>query len=286
MSQDRHGPDDSGDAAGIVVRSFPMGRGARFDWHAHEKHQLVWGAAGVLTVGTEAATWVLPPTRALWVPAGVSHEVRAGDAATMTAAYLRPGTCAVTWTEPTTVRAGGLLGELTTYLAGDQLDPSRRRRAEEFLADVLEPVPAATIDLRLPGDERAAEVATALLADPASRVTLAQWGRRVGASERTLARAFLTGAGVPFGRWRTLARLAAALPLLAAGKPVGNVARAVGYENPSAFVAAFRRETGSTPGTYLHPPPRREPERREPERREPPRREPQRRGRAGPPPAR
>ena len=276
MSQDRHGPDDSGDAAGIVVRSFPMGRGARFDWHAHEKHQLVWGAAGVLTVGTEAATWVLPPTRALWVPAGVSHEVRAGDAATMTAAYLRPGTCAVTWTEPTTVRAGGLLGELTTYLAGDQLDAPRRRRAEEFLADVLEPVPAATIDVRLPGDERAAEVAAALLADPASRATLAQWGRRVGASERTLARAFLAGAGVPFGRWRTLARLAAALPLLAAGKPVGNVARAVGYENPSAFVAAFRRETGATPGTYLHPPPRREPERREPERR----------GRPGPPPAR
>jgi AraC-like DNA-binding protein len=73
---------------------------------------------------------------------------------------------------------------------------------------------------------------------------------------------------VPFGRWRTLARLAAALPLLAAGKPVGNVARAVGYENPSAFVAAFRRETGATPGTYLHPHP-------------PPRLEPQRRGRPG-----
>ncbi|HMG62825.1 MAG TPA: helix-turn-helix transcriptional regulator [Streptosporangiaceae bacterium] len=255
MSQDRHGPDDPGDAAGIVVRSFPMGRGARFGWHAHDKHQLVWGAAGVLTIGTDAATWVLPPTRALWVPAGISHEVRAGDAATMTAAYLRPAACAVTWAEPTTVRAGGLLRELTTYLAEDQLDSPRRRRAEEFLADVLEPVPAATIDLRLPGDERAAEVAAALLADPACRVTLAQWGRRVGASERTLARAFLAGAGVPFGRWRTLARLAAALPLLAAGKPVGNVARAVGYENPSAFVAAFRRETGATPGTYLDPPP-------------------------------
>jgi AraC-like DNA-binding protein/quercetin dioxygenase-like cupin family protein len=263
MSQDRQGPDEAADAAGIVVRSFPMGRGARFDWHSHEQHQLVWAAAGVLTVGTEAATWVLPPTRALWVPAGVSHEVRAADAATMTAAYLRPATCAVAWAEPTTVRAGGLLRELITYLAGDRLagdplagdrlDAPRRRRAEEFLADILEPVPAAAIDLRPPGDERAAEVAAALLADPASKATLAQWGSRVGASERTLARAFLAGAGVPFGRWRTLARLAAALPLLAAGEPVGNVARAVGYENPSAFVAAFRRETGATPGTYLHP---------------------------------
>jgi AraC-like DNA-binding protein len=45
--------------------------------------------------------------------------------------------------------------------------------------------------------------------------------------------------------------------MLAAGKPVSNVARAVGYENPSAFVAAFRRETGATPGTYRYPPQRR-----------------------------
>jgi AraC-like DNA-binding protein/quercetin dioxygenase-like cupin family protein len=259
MSQDRQQPDEPADAAGIVVRSFPMSRGARFDWHAHPAHQLVWAAAGVLTVGTEAATWVLPPTRALWIPAGVSHEVLAGDAATMTAAYVRPAACAVTWAAPTTVRASGLLRELIGYLAGDQLGAPQRQRAEELLADVLDPVPTAAIDLRLPGEARAAEVAAALLADPARPATLAQWGSQVGASERTLARAFLAGAGVPFGRWRARARLAAALPLLAAGEPVGNVARAVGYQTPSAFVAAFRRETGATPGTYLHPPPRREP---------------------------
>jgi AraC-like DNA-binding protein/quercetin dioxygenase-like cupin family protein len=259
MSQDRQRPDEPADAAGIVVRSFAMGRGARFRWHSHPEHQLAWAAAGVLTVVTEAATWVLPPTRALWIPAGVSHEVRAGSAATMTAAYVRPAACAVAWAEPATVRASGLLRELIAYLGGDQLGAPQRQRAEEFLADVLDPVPTAAIDLRLPGEARAAEVAAALLADPASPATLAQWGSRVGASERTLARAFLAGAGVPFGRWRTQARLAAALPLLAAGEPVGNVARAVGYETPSAFVAAFRRETGATPGTYLHPPPRREP---------------------------
>jgi AraC-like DNA-binding protein len=58
-------------------------------------------------------------------------------------------------------------------------------------------------------------------------------------------------AGVPFGRWRTLLRLQAALPLLAAGQPVSRVAGRVGYENPSAFVAAFRRQTGLTPASYF-----------------------------------
>jgi AraC-like DNA-binding protein len=73
----------------------------------------------------------------------------------------------------------------------------------------------------------------------------------VGASGRTLAREFVAEAGVPFGRWRTLLRLQAALPLLAAGQPVSRVAGRVGYENPSAFVAAFRRQTGLTPAAYF-----------------------------------
>jgi AraC-like DNA-binding protein len=50
-----------------------------------------------------------------------------------------------------------------------------------------------------------------------------------------------------FARWRTHARLAAALRLLAAGESVGNVAYRVGYGAPSAFVAAFRRGLGTTP---------------------------------------
>jgi AraC-like DNA-binding protein len=59
--------------------------------------------------------------------------------------------------------------------------------------------------------------------------------------------------GVPFGRWRTLLRLRTALSVLAAGEPVSRVAGRVGYDTPSAFVAAFRRETGQTPGTFFRP---------------------------------
>ena len=66
-----------------------------------------------------------------------------------------------------------------------------------------------------------------------------------------LARLFQRDTNVPFGRWRTLARISAALPPLAAGEPVGRVAVRVGYQNVSAFVAAFRRETGMTPGGYF-----------------------------------
>jgi AraC-like DNA-binding protein len=234
----------------VVVADFPMPPGTRFDWHTHVDHQLAWAASGVLTVITEDATWVLPPTRALWIPAGLPHETGAEGRATMRTLYIRPDQSPVSWPEPTPVAASRLLAELIGYLGGT-LEAAHRAHAEALLADLLTPMPLATIQVRLPSSDTARRVALALRADPHDRRTLEEWGREVGASGRTLEREFVAEAGVPFGRWRTLLRLQAALPLLAAGQPVSRVAGRVGYENPSAFVAAFRRQTGLTPAAYF-----------------------------------
>ena len=241
----------TGPADAMVVVTFPMAAGTRFDWHTHDDHQLAWAASGVLVVLTEAATWVLPPTRALWIPAGLRHETMSSGRATMRTLYIRPGLCSVSWPEPTPVTARPLLAELIGYLEDEPLDTPRRARAEQVLVDLLEPVAMSTIEVRMPAEDRAREVAEALRADPADPRTLAEWGRHVGASSRTLARSFVAGTGVPFGRWRTLLRLQSALTLLAAGEPVSNVARRVGYETASAFSAAFHRETGMAPAAYF-----------------------------------
>src|SRR6516165_6477283 len=179
------------------------------------------------------------------------RSTRSAGAATMRSLYIRPDRSPVTWTAPTPVTASPRLAEIIGYLGGDTLDGAARARAEAVLADLLQPVAMTTIDLRMPDDDRARQVAVTLLANPADKRTLAEWGREAGASERTLARAFLAGTGIPFGRWRTLLRLQAALPALAAGDPVSAVARRAGYDTASAFVAAFRRETGLTPAAYF-----------------------------------
>jgi AraC-like DNA-binding protein len=230
-----------------------MAAGSRFEWHTHRDHQLAWAPSGVLTVVVDAATWVLPPTRALWIPAELPHETLASSGqATMRSLYLRPDLCPINWPEPRPVVASPLIAELITYLESSSFDSERRERVEELLIDLLEPVAQATIEVRLPAETRAREVAQALADNPADKRTLGEWGRWVGASERTLARAWLADTGLPFGRWRTLARLQAALPALAADEPVSVIARRVGYETTSGFVAAFRRETGTTPSAYFH----------------------------------
>ena len=255
MSQDGHCADDvPGDLAAVIVATFPMPAGQVFDWHTHHDHQLAWAATGVLTVRAEQTAWVLPPTRALWIPAGVRHEtLTAGSAAIMRSLYVRPQLCPISWSQPTPVSASPLLAELIGYLGSPALGPGQRAHAEALLVDLLQPVPMSTIEVRMPADPPARLVAEALAAAPSDDRTLAQWGRQVGASERTLAREFQAGTGMTFGRWRTLLRLQAALPGLAAGRPVSAVARQVGYESASAFVAAFRRETGHTPAAYFRP---------------------------------
>ncbi len=130
-----------------------MPPGTRFDWHTHEDHQLAWAASGVLTVLTgevEGSTWVLPPTRALWIPAGLPHETASDGRATMRSLYIRPGLSPVKWTDPTPVAASPLLAELIGYLGEPGLSAGHRAHAEILLADLLTPVPVTTIGVRLP----------------------------------------------------------------------------------------------------------------------------------------
>jgi AraC-like DNA-binding protein len=153
------------------------------------------------------------------------------------------------------VAVDDLLRALLLHLDNDvALAP--RQRAEAVVFDLLTPVSVTTITLPMPTDPRALEVASALVHHPADQRSLAAWGDEVGASARTLSRHFRLETGLTFGQWRTQNRLRAALDHLAAGMPIGNVAREIGYETASAFVASFRRATGQTPGAYFAASPR------------------------------
>lgn len=235
----------------IVVGTFPLASGEWIRPHRHPQHQLAWSRGGVLGVAVDDTHWILPPTRALWIPAGIVHRTGASREAVLRSLYFEPDRCPLTWTEPTPVAVDGLLAHLIGHLGRDDLATDARLRAEAVVFDLLHPLPATPIDVPDATDERVRAVTEHLLADPADRRGLDVHARAVGVSRRTLTRLFVHDTGMSFDRWRTHMRLRAALPLLAAGRTVADAARSVGYATPSAFVAAFRRTVGTSPKRYL-----------------------------------
>ena len=67
-------------------------------------------------------------------------------------------------------------------------------------------------------------------------------------SGRTLQRRFRRDTDLSFEQWRRAARLHAGRERIAHGESVSSAARAVGYRSTSAFIAAYRRQHGTTPG--------------------------------------
>ncbi|HEX2816392.1 MAG TPA: AraC family ligand binding domain-containing protein, partial [Phenylobacterium sp.] len=58
------------------------------DRHTHPWAQLVYAASGVMRIATPTATWLTPPTRAIWVPAGTAHEIEMRGTVAMRTLYL------------------------------------------------------------------------------------------------------------------------------------------------------------------------------------------------------
>jgi AraC-like DNA-binding protein len=225
----------------------------RVEWESHvhpDRHELLWGSRGVLTADTDDGYFAVPSALGLWIPAGVAHRVAASRGTAFRCTYVdldavreRTRTAAVAM--PTVVRA--LLDRLNDppYLAAGP-----RKHAEELVLALLSPVELAPVDLPLPSDGRTRQVAESILLDPADGRGIGEWGRFVGASPRNLSRLFRVETGMGFSAWRTRARMRRAVEWLAADQPVASVSRRAGYATPSAFVQAFRREIGVTPGEF------------------------------------
>ena len=244
--------DQSPGPVRAYARDYPAG------WdtgrHRHRRAQLVFAIRGMMTVTTDDGLWVVPPLRAVWVPAEADHALRMHEVVQLRTLYVDPGWAAALPERPRVLSVTPLLREIILRLMRLPPEATLEEAGARLVAVMLDELQAgseAPLHLPEPSDARLRRICAALRRQPADQRSLAVWGQLVGASQRTLARRFQQETGMGFAAWRQQARLLAALPLLAEGQAVTSVALDVGYENPSAFIAAFKRSFGVTPGRYL-----------------------------------
>jgi AraC-like DNA-binding protein len=245
--------------AGLLLRSYAVTQpaGSVIAWGSLDWGQLAYASRGVMNVHTEQGTWVVPPHRAVWIPAGVDHRVEmSGRVSVRTLYFARrllrglPRTCLAVNVPP-------LLRELVLHAVRIGIlhrDVPSEVRLVRVLLDQIQTLAVVPLQLPMPSDPRARRAAELLRQEPGEGRSLAQAARSAGASRRTLERLFLRETHMTLGRWRQRLRLVESLRLLAAGHAVTRVALDVGYNSPSAFVSAFRRQLGTTPARYFAPP--------------------------------
>ncbi|WP_433063738.1 AraC family transcriptional regulator [Dactylosporangium sp. CS-033363] len=225
--------------------------GATSPAHAHARGHLVYAARGVLTVHTGSGIWIVPANRMAWVPAGSRHHHRAHGETDMRIVFLPPSLARRAPERPAVFLASGLAREVLLALTGERrFSAAASSRLRHVLMDELVAAPEQPLHLPEPRDDRLRAVAGILDTDPADASGLADLGRRVGASGRTLSRLFHDELGMTFYEWRTQVRIAHALVLLAAGHTTTHVAHACGWSNPSGFIASFTAVVGTTPGRH------------------------------------
>ncbi len=227
--------------------------GAVLSAHDHPWGQLVYARSGVMRVITEDRAWLAPHTRAIWLPARLRHRIVMRGEVAMRTLYIAPERAAVLPAEVAVLEVAPLLGELIVHILGiGMLDPARpdHDRLAGLLIDLLLGARPQDLALPLPRDPRALALAERLHAAPGDPAALSVLARSVGASPRTLQRLFPRETGLTLEAWRQKARLVAAAGQLEAGADVTSTALDCGYDSPSAFITAFKRQFGVTPGRY------------------------------------
>jgi AraC-like DNA-binding protein/quercetin dioxygenase-like cupin family protein len=249
------GQRTTGDGVHLVARHYK--RGVRLDTHMHREAQLVYAARGTMQVTTPKGRWLVPPDRAVWVPALSEHSIDVLADIQMRTLYFE-----LDWLkrEPRSdsldaefvVRVSPLLHQTILALFDDRSDRERTELLLRLTMLELDQAEDSATFIPLPHDPRCRRAADIVLGDPTGMHEIKTLAREVGTSARTLSRLFSSQTQLSFKSWCQRARIAAAIEKLStdANVSVKQLASDLGYASVPAFSHAFRQVTGKTPTEF------------------------------------
>lgn len=222
--------------------------------HSHSRAQLLYAISGVVSVTTDNGTWVVPPSRAVWLPPNIEHETSSHSGVQFRSLLIDTKQIPHLPEECMVVEVTPLLRELILKLA----DLAERQRDREMADAVvrlllleLSFLPVRALNLPTPQHPGLAQLCARVRNDLTGSLSIEDAATALHMSRATFMRLFQRETGMSFGRWRQQARMLNALSLLAEGRSILDVALECGYDSPSAFSAMFHRSLGRAPSAYF-----------------------------------
>ena len=236
----------------LRVRSRPVDTQTAFGFHLHPWAQVAYTSEGVIRIEVDNTTWIVPPSRAIWIPAHVVHDAQIVEAAYLRTLYVHESVIPASLDACRVIEVSPLLRELIVALdAPSQVSAPREQWLGQLILDEIKRSESLPLGVPLPADKRLRALCEAIVANPKAGDSLEQLAIDVGASVRTISRLFRSELGSSFSEWRQQAVLAHAIPLLSQGQSLAKVANELGYTSQSAFTAMFRRAFGKSPREFF-----------------------------------
>ncbi len=222
--------------------------------HSHCTGQLVVSVLGVVGLASEHWRIALPPASAIWTPPGLAHEGFIGPNSKSLYLHISPEWSAELPNEPFRIMLTPMMLAMVrhfTQIRKPFSAQSHTGRLARVLLEEIELAPQLPLNFApLPSNPQLFHVAEKIVEHSALGWTVAKWANSIEMSERNFSRLVVRETGMSFGQWRLRLLMLTATRRLLEGDTTETVAQALGYETPSAFIAAFKRVFGMTPGRY------------------------------------
>lgn len=234
----------------VYFRTASLPSAASYPRHQHPWGEFVYAFSGVMELKLSGSHYLSPPQYGIWLPPDVEHRGMNRSEASHCSLYISRELCRGLPKATCALAVSPLVKALLEHLRTHRVAhprTSHERRLFRVLIDQLALAPQQGSYLPMSDDALLGPVLTALEKDPADSSSVASWAKKMHTTERTLERRCQQHLGLSLSDWRQRLRVVKALAMLEAGRSVEAIALDLGYSSASAFIAMFRRLTGTTP---------------------------------------
>lgn len=240
--------------APLWFRSKAWPAGTRFASQSLPWGRLMYSMSGFAEVATHDAIYLSTSEYAIWLPPHTEHQSLAKNDIQYVIIHIEKSFCEPFPTTTKTLRLNDIAKAIISDFSTRNIDHPASRFDKTLARALIEQLQISReFNSYLPSgnDELIKKMTTAMNEGDGIKNNLTDWARLLGLSERSLSRRFVNSVGISFNEWRGRKKMLMAVTLLHAGNSVKAISYALGYSNPSAFIAMFKKRIGRAPAEFI-----------------------------------